>query len=839
MLRFLCKLREPEIIEPLVPSIKACLNHRHSYVRKNAALAIYHIHKHHGSALVPDGADLMNDFIRAETEVGSRRNAFLMLFNEAEEVAIEFLAAHADGLDDFGDGFALLVLELTRKVCRRDPRQKSRFVRFLFQLLGSQSAAVSYEAAWTLVSLSSAPTAVRAAAATYTALLSSQSDNNVKLIVLERLAEMKQRQSRVLTEVLMDMLRALSSPNVDICKRTLEIAIDLVSPRNIEEVVGVLKREVVRTRDSDLENCSEYRTMLIQAIHTCSLKYPEIAGSVVHVLMDFLGVDGAMDVIVFVRANMEQNAPLRSGLLKKLVNTLCEIRSSPVLSVSLWIIGEYAEGEELLKLGFDEIANAMGNPPFVCCQVTDAANTNPGRISENSRSVVLADGTYASQAGAMESQAYGDKTNISPLRALVSNGDSFLGTVAVSSLTKIVLKSRALYGTNSTLTKQRQLVMLAVCCGVADLIERSTSEKQYSPCKSVNSTSPIFSGASADCIERLALFARLILDTEIQAATVEAYLSDSKISFSQYLRHASNSTLVVEPSSKNLSTPALAQVDDLISWRQLRQVTSASGDLDLCDGDDLLRATGSFENSDGTGTRLSHVYQLTGFADPVYAEAYVTVHDYDILLEILIVNRTAATLTNLTVELATMGDLKLVERPLSLTIGPLDQRSISANIKVSSTETGHIFGTIVYENSSNAEKSIINLNSIHLDIMDYIRPALCTDETFRAMWAEFEWENKVAIATAISELGTFLEHIISETNMRCLTPQSALGGTSSFLAANLYAKSIFGEDALVNVSVEKKEDADGKLSGYIRIRSKTQGIALSLGDRITAVQRRN
>ena len=41
-----------------------------------------------------------------------------MLFNEAEEVAIEFLAAHADGLDDFGDGFALLVLELTRKVCR-------------------------------------------------------------------------------------------------------------------------------------------------------------------------------------------------------------------------------------------------------------------------------------------------------------------------------------------------------------------------------------------------------------------------------------------------------------------------------------------------------------------------------------------------------------------------------------------------------------------------------------------------------------------------------------------------------------------------------------------------
>jgi hypothetical protein len=43
------------------------------------------------------------------------------------------------------------------------------------------------------------------------------------------------------------------------------------------------------------------------------------------------------------------------------------------------------------------------------------------------------------------------------------------------------------------------------------------------------------------------------------------------------------------------------------------------------------------------------------------------------------------------------------------------------------------------------------------------------------------------------------------------------------LAANLYARSVFGEDALVNISVERKDEGDVKLSGYIRIRSKTQG----------------
>ena len=65
-----------------------------------------------------------------------------------------------------------------------------------------------------------------------------------------------------------------------------------------------------------------------------------------------------------------------------------------------------------------------------------------------------------------------------------------------------------------------------------------------------------------------------------------------------------------------------------------------------------------------------------------------------------------------------------------------------ANIKVSSTETGAIFGNIVYESTGYAERSVVVLNDIHIDIMDYISPASCPDVQFRSMWAEFEWENK-------------------------------------------------------------------------------------------------
>lgn len=41
-----------------------------------------------------------------------------------------------------------------------------------------------------------------------------------------------------------------------------------------------------------------------------------------------------------------------------------------------------------------------------------------------------------------------------------------------------------------------------------------------------------------------------------------------------------------------------------------------------------------------SASKLNKVTQLTGFSDPVYAEAYVHVNQYDIVLDVLIVNQT-------------------------------------------------------------------------------------------------------------------------------------------------------------------------------------------------------
>jgi len=825
MLRFLCKVKDEEILSPLVTSIKSCLEHKHPYVRKNAALAVFHAHKLFGDNLIPDASEVIQTFLLTETDMGSRRNAFLMLFNQNEELAIEFLANNMDDVGKYGDGFALLVLDLTRRVCRRDPNQKSRFVRVLLEMLSSNSAAVSYEAAWTLVTLSSAPTAVRAAAVTYANLLNSQNDNNVKMIVLERLVDLKKNHSKILQELLMDILRALSSPNPDICKKVLDVVMDIVTARNVAEVVSTLKREVAKTGEED-SNAVEakgslYRAMLIRAIHGCAARFPQVAESVVHVLMDFLSSDCGVQVIVFVREIIEQYPALRPSILSKLINNLDEIVNTSALCVSLWILGEYCESSDTVEASFDEITNLMGDSSFVLkkdekqAQEKAAAEAaaGPKMVTKN---IVLSDGTYATQTVYTEAKKVDDSTP--SLRKMLVGGDVFLGSVVSSSLTKLCLRASDL-SISAGKVKEMTMKTLLVMCALVKMAEVTVSAQKSS---------------LADCKERITLCCRALLDPKANAMLKPTLLTKGKVTFGSFLKSLKDKE--VSETKKNQGCVSSVQADDLIHFRQLRSSAVSAGDLDLDDGSDLARATGYADGGSLLSSELSHVYQLSGFADPVYAEAFVTVHDYDISLEILVINRTPNTLSNLNVELSTMGDMKIVERPQSQTIGPLDQSTIRASIKVSSTETGHIFGTIVYDDSSTQEKVYINLNDIHMDIMDYIRPATCTDEVFRSMWAEFEWENKVAIATSITELVDFLNHIVGSTNMRCLTPHDS-SEKGSFLAANLYARSVFGEDALVNVSVEKKDDNGGKLAGYIRIRSKTQGIALSLGDRITSVQR--
>ncbi|WAR19277.1 COPB-like protein, partial [Mya arenaria] len=109
---------------------------------------------------------------------------------------------------------------------------------------------------------------------------------------------------------------------------------------------------------------------------------------------------------------------------------------------------------------------------------------------------------------------------------------------------------------------------------------------------------------------------------------------------------------------RNNLTVVKVQADDSISFAQLinKNEMGATENMFELTLSQALGMTYKKEKDPLGSTKLNKVTQLTGFSDPVYAKAYVNVNQFDIVLDVLVVNQTSDTLQNLTVELATLGN---------------------------------------------------------------------------------------------------------------------------------------------------------------------------------------
>jgi coatomer subunit beta len=92
-----------------------------------------------------------------------------------------------------------------------------------------------------------------ACASKFIELAIKESDNNVKLIVLDKVNELHEQNEGVLEDLVMEVLQVLSSPDIDVRNKALEIALKMVTSRNVEEVIGLLKKDLIKTIEEDYE----------------------------------------------------------------------------------------------------------------------------------------------------------------------------------------------------------------------------------------------------------------------------------------------------------------------------------------------------------------------------------------------------------------------------------------------------------------------------------------------------------------------------------------------------------------------------------------------------------
>ena len=776
-LRFLCKLKERDLFQPLVSAVKANLTYRVAYVRRNAVLAIHTIYENCPD-LIPDAPELIEKFIMDADDVSAQRNAFNMLVQCDKNRAVRFLHAYREVNDiaEAGDVFQLAVVQFIRTRIDLNPYEKAEYIPLIMAVMQSKSAAVSYQCALTLLRLSNTTTAIRYAAQALVSLLTTHSDSNVRFIVLERLREMSAEGNvAVLQDQLVEMLRGLTSGNTELRRQILAFSEKLVSHKNIEAYVQVLKKELVKsqqeTNEGDLQAQQDYRHDIVKAIHTAVMSHLHVAPAVMPVILDYICESGnsAVGVVNFVREVMQRMPEMRTSLVERLLSMLPMVQSPSVMQSVLWLLGTHSTSAAEVKASVDQIRECLEPFPLTSGPVLSANRGEDGATLEPETIVtttIQEDNTYATTI--TSAAVAGVSTNqMSGLRTQVLSGNYFLAASIASALAKLAVKAFSLGAEfhhktelqTTILDMLHELIKYGTnAAAIARNVPGSTildrdSHERIRLCMTLvqNPTNSFILSMVEDSAAAYGNLHKATSKSSPSHASAKAPLSLASLTSRKGKPSSSSSRSAVADLAAASTEGNLSRVDQPILFSQLFQSAEAGAGTELsAAADDILAAVTNDEVESKEGgvssfmRRLHRVKQLSGMNDPVYVEACVTVHQFDVQIDWNLVNLTGDTLSNLAIEVAAVGPM-VCDRPQLLTIPPHKRATLKTSIKVNSTKTRSIYASCLFDviksDSSSGGggrgfggrpvRQCVVLNEVQDDVMDYLSPSTVTESEFR------------------------------------------------------------------------------------------------------------
>ncbi|CAH8518846.1 unnamed protein product [Heterobilharzia americana] len=597
----------------------------------------------------------------------------MMLLHVRQSTALDYLTTCLDEVQNFGDILQLVVVELIYKVCLAKPSERLRFIRCIYSLLQSSSAAVRYEAAGTLATLSSAPSAIKAAASCYINLILKESDNNVKLIVLSRLTDLRQYHERVLQDLVMDIVQIINASDMEVRQKALDLTMDLVTARTAEELIKIFRKELIKacstnTRPAaptgdggkssgdDDQNSDEsvYRYSLVHTVYDIALRFPEILPTIVPTICDILTYEevddtrAANEACRFLREALERFPERKAEILEKLMQIFPSVVGRETLRHLLWIFGEYCTTYEEINAFITLVRQVIGELPLVDEELRRQAgqmnSTDPSGENRNQLSVLIsgdvnlgvnpaqrvtADGTYATQSALTlrsNKDASGSTNGIKRpvLQAALFESHYMPGVVLSVCLVKLFYRYSLILNqeqkkvskdeTMKTKLNSKENSFAAECMLIiASMIHLATSQllpHQVNP----------------DHLDRMWICLKILADRRPEV--LEAFERTSRACLSEMLTcqeserknnaKARNQGLIEH--QKQLAE--LNRADAPIKFSLLTGQTEFGDTVDRFDLtlSQALGGTGKGNSGDAYATsKLNKVHQLTGFSDPVYA----------------------------------------------------------------------------------------------------------------------------------------------------------------------------------------------------------------------------
>lgn len=854
VLRTLSKTREPEVIRELVHSVEKCLEWSHAYQRKNAVLAIARIYKNFPD-LIPSAPKLVSEYLTKENDDECKRAALQALLEIDPEEAKPYL--HSSNIHDIhcmNASIQLLFVELIQRLFKRNSDEAEDYIAILTGLIKlSSSPSVRYQAASTLMKFSRDPESIKLVAACFIDICAKDSDNNVKLIALDSLTKLRRINGaeRVIRNSVMDILFILqSASDVTLQGKILRLTLELLSSLNVGGVVAALRQEIEKNAND--QDRSDYRRFLIAASHNIAERFPnavvefELVDTLFGLLLSSPSESTSSDLIVLFKMFMTKNPSIQGSIVKKIQDNFNLIRNNQAIHSGLIrLLGEFSLTKDQIEKSYLVIKDSVGELPIVASELrkqTQTSDENPTGddnatvtssksstngdvdiVTKGMKRLVTADGSYATQSAISYQTSSNTNDEHPPLRAYYLNNKFETASALSRALQKMTCRYRQSDATRGESGKMIARFMMMIT-SIKNLGHSSLFDADG------NSLS-IPSNHNRELVDALKVIPKIWNDSPKELA------QRLKDIITNELRSQLVMAVTKADEGERFAGDAFKKKAEMTKFNDPVQISL----FKACDKDVDID---SFDDTDSPQVPMPDLFgqiPLTGNLNAIYACCEFDVNQYDIGLKIHLDNRTNSTLENVTLELSARGEgsSNHIDRPDPIVLAPRASACITSNMKAVSAESRRLFGSIVYEDTSktNADdrEQVLMLNDISVNITDYIQPAMKSFDEFRKVWRDCEWENKVTVKTKLTNLKEYLKQLIAATNMRCVTSEKTLDGESAFLSANLYAKSSFGEEALVNVGIDQ-ETPTSNVRGSVKIRSRSQGMALSLGEKITIAQ---
>ena len=848
-LRLLTKLPYKEILENVKAAVFENIKHSHPYVRSNAIMCILSFIDNFGVDIVPDSLpDDLKDIILKDNDTATRRNAYVLYsrISPMESLSLTQEIMENNEISELGDLFALCIVENLRKLNKIFPQRSSTFIHLLLELSVHKSHSVLFEIGSLLLEISSNPNVVSSAVNILCSLLHEERDNNTLIIIMKKLYGIKNRHGEILQEQILTFANLINlNYAIELRKLSFELIDELITESTITQVFD--KFMVIFTQLNSV-NESEYTIDLKNSMLKCMLKniikFPNIDKMYPLFVLeknltfkkDKLYVYSQINSIKELFLVYSKNEIILKEMLNKIIKMFEEIDQYEIMETCIWILANYSSELILLKQTFDLIMKNLGDLDFEYFNENEniLENNDENNIKNDNgkrtitKTVVLPDGTYGTVTEVLDIKEIKKQKEIKYLRKFLLETTFYFSANLVSALTNIIFKMKKL---NFDKYKVYYYNTINIICSILKM----NSKLVYKDPDNTNH------------IQMCLKFLLTNNDTIYEE-------------WNQYMQKYENSLKLAQDKSKLEEELSLKknkdfknnQPDDFISFRHCKMYDPDNFEVD--DDDNInINKNSNIENEDdeenkednsinslnfGNNRETSNkkrrfIEVLSGTEDPLFVESVVNIYTFDLSIEFTIKNRSKNSLQNVSLQLFVPKEFSVIEKPPVFSLEPNETVHVRSSVKFTKTINAYIFGQISFNNFK-GENSFMHLSGLFIELLSTYKENI-SDLDFRKNWNDYTWEHNVMIVSRKNSFSQCINELIKGLKMTLVFPKTLemINDDYPFMVANLYAKTKLGENALVNISVEKSKD--NKIIGTCVIRSKTKDFMTGLGEKIKAI----